>query len=144
MKKATSLFLFLFILALSSCKKLQENVLLNGTWKLKAYYVDTMQTNLMENVLPDYVNCTGRCEYIIDFQNNNRLEGRYFTFDSLRYFREGNWENLEYEKIYLKLDKYVDGDYYISQYDAKNYMLISNSNLLFGTRVKVRLMIEKL
>lgn len=129
---------------LSSCKKIQEDLLLKGSWKLTAYYLDTMQTNFMENVLPDYKSCTGRCEYIIDFQENERLEGRYYTFDSLRYIKNGVWQNLEYEKIYLKLDSYVDGDYYISRYDDKNYMLISNNNLFFNARLRVRLMVEKL
>jgi hypothetical protein len=139
------LFFFTALLCLlSSCKKIQEDLLLEGTWKLTAYYLDTMQTNFMENVLPDYKNCTGRCEYIIDFKENEQLEGRYYTFDSLRYIKSGIWQNLEYEKIYIKLDNYVDGDYYISRYDAKNYMLISNNNLFFNARLRVRLMVEKL
>lgn len=146
MKKALTItFLsFIYFSFFSSCKKLQQNVLVNHKWKLNAYYLDTFSTNFMDNVVPLYKDCNGQCEYLITFKENGEMIAEYYTYDTLYFTRIGVWENLEFEKIYMKLDVYVDGEYYISNYDNKNYMLISNANTIFSLTKPVRLMVEKL
>lgn len=112
----------------TSCKKIQEDFIVKGLWRLQGAYIDTFSTNQMNVFLPLYANGNKCCEYKVDFQNDDVVFGYYSTYDTFNYVVIGNWELLKYNQIYIKLDKYVDGVFDIDKVGNKRYDMISEEN----------------
>ncbi|MCS6935334.1 MAG: hypothetical protein NZM35_09330 [Chitinophagales bacterium] len=111
-----------------SCRKIQEGMIIKGLWTLEGFYVDTFSKNMMEIFLPYYNTGNGCCRYKIDFQDDDLVTGYYFTHDTLNYLVAGTWKLIKYNKIYVKLDNYVDGEFTIEKIGNKRYEMISDSN----------------
>ncbi len=112
----------------SGCVKLQNKVLIKGTWELVNYRIDTSAHNFMETVLPSYNNPPGCCKYLIDFQDNDKVVGNYYVNDTLNYSIEGTWSLDEKSTLVIDLDKYVDGTFDIDRQNRKTYQLTSDKN----------------
>lgn len=118
---------FTLLLAFSSCERAQEKRIINGTWELTYFKLDTASTNAMEVFLPNY-QPDGCCEYIIDFRDDGSCLGSYYTNDTLNYEVMGEWDLLEKNSLYIDLDAYVDGTFDIDRHDRRNYTLYSPEN----------------
>ena len=128
------LFALVFItVSHSSCVKLQNKVLIKGTWELVFYSLDykndTTGINFMQT-LPGYTQSADCCRYMIDFKDDGLVTGNYYVLDTLNYSVDGTWSLDEKSMLQIKLDKYVDGLYEIDRQNRKNYVLTTDENTL--------------
>jgi len=150
--KFSILVLFVAGMALASCKKVQQDMIVKGVWELKAFYPDTATTNLMNSILPYYSNGGGCCRYKIDFQSDDIVFGYYITYDTFNYVKIGKWQLRKFNKIYVQLDNYVDGEFEIKKSGRKEYTMTSEANYirafspfpLVKDTVPCRIVIERL
>ncbi len=119
--------------SLSSCVKIQNRVLIKGTWELVNYSLDyktdTTGHNFME-ILPGYTQSGDCCRYMIDFKDNGLVTASYYVLDTLNYTVDGTWSLDEKSMLYINLDQYVDGLYEIDRQNRKNYIMTTDSNTL--------------
>ncbi len=117
----------LVLLTCPSCKKTTENQLINGLWSLKDVYLDTMTTNYLNNF---YMFTYGHdcCFYKMDFNDNGELDGFYVTNDSINYVAVGHWSLLEYNRVYMDVDKFIDGNFTIKKNTLTQWELTSDTN----------------
>lgn len=126
-------FMLLVATTIQSCKKIQEDLLINGTWVLDGYYIDSTanspsDVNLMGVLLPYYNQGGDCCKYVVDFQDNDSVYAYYITYDTFNYIKKGYWELLEYNKIYVNVDDYVDGVFSIKKESPRHFLLTSEAN----------------
>lgn len=117
-------------LSLSSCVKLQNKVLIKGTWELVYYKLDTVDRNYMEVILPGYNVEGNNPKYLIDFKDDGLVTGNYYVQDTLNYSVDGTWSLDEKSMLQIKLDKYVDGLYEIDRQNRKTYVLNTDVNTI--------------
>lgn len=116
--------------SLSSCVKLQNKVLIKGTWELVYYKLDTVDRNYMEVILPGYTEPGNNPKYMIDFKDDGLVTGNYYVQDTLNYSVDGTWSLDEKNMLQIKLDKYVDGLFEIDRQNRKNYVLTTDVNTI--------------
>ena len=120
-------FSVVFVMILiSSCYKINHNHIMKGKWYVNAFEVNGGSTNLMEGVLPDYVDGGG--QYYVYMLDNGLLRGEYFVADTMYYFRTGYWVMPHKDSVYFKVDKFIDGKFYIEQVSNKAFLLTSDNN----------------
>ena len=110
-----------------SCKKIQEDELVNGLWRFNTVTVNDSISNYLLN-LPQFANGNGCCNYKVDFQRNNVVFAYYMTNDTFNYVVAGNWYLIHYNQMYMKFDKYFDGTFDIKKESTKKYELSSDAN----------------
>jgi hypothetical protein len=126
--KLFALLFFAFLaLTISSCKKVTEDQLINGLWRIDEIYVDTISTNYLYN-LPHYPEGNNCCAYKIDFERDGTVLAFYVTHDSINYVAPGIWYLPEYNKIYMKVDSFFDGTFDIAKPTLKHFRLSSDAN----------------
>jgi hypothetical protein len=113
--------------SVSSCVKIQNKVLMKGTWELVNYKFDTLSLNYMSVILPGYVPSTSSCRYMIDFKDNDVVTGSYYVADTLNYTVDGTWRLDEKSTIVVSLDKYVDGTFEVDRENRTTYYLTTDS-----------------
>src|SRR5258706_12459982 len=91
----SALALSLIFLSVSSCKKVRENKLISGLWKLDDIYVDTISKNQLEN-LPHFTDGNNCCNYRLDFQDGDVVFGYYLTYDTFNFVTTGTWPLTDY------------------------------------------------
>lgn len=116
------------ILSIGSCKKIQEDMIVKGLWTLESVQIDTFPQNQMETFLQHYNTGNDCCRYQVDFQDNDVVFGYYVTHDTFNYVTIGKWKLNKYNEIYVKLDKYVDGNFTIHKVGNKKYEMESDAN----------------
>jgi hypothetical protein len=129
MKKSIHFILPVLVFSMvlvSSCYKLNQNHIMKGKWYVNAFEVNGGSTNLMEGVLPDYVDGNG--QYYVYMLDNGLLRGEYFVADTLYYFRTGYWNMPHKDSVYFKVDRFIDGKFYIEQVSSKAFLLTSDDN----------------
>ncbi len=128
-RAANAVILSLGILILfNSCKKIQENKILNGTWEVVKVELGQSDFNVMETFLRNYKSNHVCCKYIVDFREDNTCSGAYYYNDSLVYAVEGEWELKEFNLVYVKLDQYVFADLEVNRHSKMYYSLDTDSN----------------
>ncbi len=119
-------------IAVSSCVKIQNRVLLKGTWELVNYSLDYKQdttgANAMDFILEDFTQSPNCCKYMIDFKDDGVVTGSYYVLDTLNYSVEGTWSLDEKSMLFIDLDQYVNGLYEIDRQNRKNYIMTTDSN----------------
>ncbi|CAN5294897.1 hypothetical protein BH09BAC1_BH09BAC1_28100 [soil metagenome] len=125
-----ALSILVIITLTTSCVKIQNMVIMKGDWELVNYKLDTSSTNFMLSVLPSYENPPGCCKYKIDFQDNDKVVGTYFVNDTVNYRVEGTWSLDEKSKLYINLDKYVNGIFDVDRQNRKTYQLTTQVNTI--------------
>lgn len=93
-------------------------------------------TNMMTVLLsPPYDAPTGCCRYMIDFMDEGKCKGTYYVHDTIAYIVEGSWELLEFNKVFIDLDLYVNGQFDICRLGGGKFELSTkeNTGILFGT-----------
>lgn len=129
MKKTAVILLSTLIFAMvfvSSCYKLNQNHIMKGKWYVNAFEVNGGSTNLMEGVLPNYVD--GKGQYFVYMLDNGLLRGEYYVADTLHYFRTGYWDMPHKDSVYFKVDRFIDGKFYIEQVSKTAFLLTSDEN----------------
>jgi hypothetical protein len=129
MKKILSVAaIALLLLSAGSCKKITEDQLINGLWKLDAVYADTSSVNLMNTVLPNYNGGFNYSAYKLDFQKDNVIIAYYMSHDSFLYVTPGHWDVPQSNQVIIKLDKFIDGTFNITRPTSKQWVLKSTAN----------------
>lgn len=130
----TYLLALLLITFFASCKKIQENKIINGTWEVMKVELNHTDPNAMEVFLPGYVSNSTCCHYIVDFKDDNTCSGTYYRNDSIVYTKTGEWHMVEFNLVYVKLDEYVDANLDVNRHSKTYYSLSSETNkvAIFG------------
>lgn len=118
------------VLLLSSCYKVTHNSILKGEFHLNAFEINGGSTNFMGGVLPDYVDNNGNVigDYVIYMLDNGLMRGEYYSDDQLVYYRTGEWDMPTKDSIYMKIDVFVDGTFYIEQINTSEMLMSTDKN----------------
>jgi len=116
------------LISFNSCKKVQEDKILSGTWEVVKVELGESDFNVMETFLRPYKSNHVCCKYIVDFRDDNTCSGTYYRDDSLIYTVEGEWELKEFNLVYVNLDKYVFADLDVNRHSKTYYTLDTDSN----------------
>ncbi len=127
-------FSILLSFVFSSCEKIQENKIINGTWEVTKVELNNGDANAMEVFLNNYVSNSSCCKYIVDFKDDNTCSGTYTRDDSLIYTVTGEWEMRDFNLVYVNLDRYVNAELDVNRHSKKYYTLESETNkvAIFG------------
>ena len=60
--------------------------------------------------------------------DNGLARGQYYVYDTLNYFVTGTWDLLSPDSIYLDLDNYVQGTFYIELINLDEMILSTDHN----------------
>ena len=115
------------VLVFSSCKKIQNDNLINGVWTLNSVLLDSSLQNYLNYALPQFANGNNCCHYEIDFEKNDKAFGYYLTNDS-SYLVLGMWNLPEYNKIYIHLDNFIDGTFDIDKKTMHHFVMSTDAN----------------
>jgi hypothetical protein len=113
---------------LTGCYKFNHNYIMKGKWYVNSFEVSGGSTNLMEGVLPDYVDGDG--QYMVYMLDNGLLRGEYYANDSLVYFRTGYWNMPHKDSVTFDIDKFIQGTFLIEQVDSKAFLLTTDDNYI--------------
>lgn len=131
MTTATKCFIIVFVLALvvtlDSCTKVRESNLIKGLWQIDGIYIDTIQTNQLNN-LEHYTDGNNCCNYRIDFQDNGVVFGYYLTYDTFSFVTYGTWDLPDYDHLDIKLGNYLDGNFKITKTSPTHFKFVSPVN----------------
>lgn len=129
MKNTFAALLGLLLLSsVTSCKKIQEDMLVNGLWKLNSITVNDTSSNILNTTLPLFSDGNNCCEYKLYFEKDGLVFAYYNTYDTSNTYAQGTWELEEYNKLYINLDKYFDGYFKVERKAIKKYEFTSTSN----------------
>lgn len=128
-KLIITVVVFSIVASLFSCAKFQHNFIMNGKWELvSAYNNNDYSINFLNVILPGFNAGGDCCHYIIDFQDQGKAFGFYYSNDTLVYEVQGTWDVPEKNHLYVDLDRYVNGDFLIDRTDHRKYKLTTDSN----------------
>jgi hypothetical protein len=117
------------LLALSSCHKVTHNIILKGEFHLNAFEINGGSTNFMGGVLPNYSeNGTVIGDYVIYMLDNGLMRGEYYSNGNLEYYRTGIWDMPTSDSIYMNIDVFVDGTFFIEPINANEMIMSSDKN----------------
>lgn len=109
----------------TSCYKVHHNYIVKTEWYLNALELDGGSTNFMNGILPDYVEGAGY--YKIYMLDNGIARSEYYVYDTLNYYTTGTWDLLSPDSIYIDLDQYVQGTFYV-ELISKDEMILSTDH----------------
>jgi hypothetical protein len=96
---------------------------------LQTYGVLGVDTVAMADVLQHYQEAPERCDYRIFFEPNGRAVGYYFTYDTLNYVVNGQYElRAGGDSLFLRLDDYVWGTFSLAGEGGGQYRLRARRN----------------
>ncbi len=121
---------FLLSFAFFSCNKVTHTVILKSQHHLNSFEINGGSTNFMPGVLPNYVDSTGKVigDYVIYLLDNGLMRGEYYSNGDLVYYRTGIWDMPHKDSIYMNIDVFVDGTFYIELVDADEMVMSSDKN----------------
>ncbi len=116
------------ILFASSCEKALLNNFVRGVWEVRDIYTDTSSVDQKFSLVPQCSQAVRTCSYRIDFRDETQVNAYIFNDGQIKQIKEGNWELLSKEKLYLELDSLFQGEFEISKDGLNGFILESNSN----------------
>lgn len=111
----------------NSCKKITEDQIINGLWKLNGAYISTSLDNYLDH-LPLYTNGNNCCIYKLDFERDGVVFAYYITYDSINNLAAGNWKLNSDTEINMKVGTFIDGTFTITKPTLKHWKLTSDHN----------------
>jgi hypothetical protein len=114
------------VFSFNSCKKITEDQL-NGLWKLTQVNIDTSNSKYL-NQLPLFANGNNCCFYKVDFEKDDYVIAYYLTYDTFSRIAYGTWNLPAYNKVYIKLDNFIDGTFDILKPSLTHWELTSPAN----------------
>ena len=121
----------MIVFGFNSCKKITQDQIINGLWKVDGIYVGPNLDNYL-NRLQHYTDGNNCCFYKLDFERDGVAFAYYLTYDSLNIVEPGSWYLNSGNEIYLKVGDYIDGTFEIAKPTLKHWRLTSNSNYIAG------------
>src|SRR4051812_30071145 len=103
MKIYHSVFLLTLLSAITmsfnSCKKITQDQLINGLWRVNTVTIDTSSVNYL-NTLQHYSEGNDCCTYKLDFEKDNTVIAYYITYNNFSKIVAGNWKVTNYNEVY--------------------------------------------
>lgn len=119
----------LCLLVATGCERTEELQLKGEEFLITDAYLNNDRTlNALELLLPLYDEAPSRCQYYVYFEENGRVNGYYYTFDTLHYAAVGEWEQLEYGRIYLRIDSDINGEFEVDRRGDGIFYLSTQQN----------------
>lgn len=140
-------YLILLGACFSSCEKIQEKKIINGTWEVTKVELNNGDANAMEIFLQGYVTNSSCCQYIVDFNDDNTCTGTYYQSDTLVYSINGEWEMRDFNLVYVNLDRYVNTELQVNRHSRNYYTLESDTNrvaIFSGNKMPTSLKIKRI
>lgn len=129
MKRSRLLILALLAFTLATgCKKLHEDFVMKGEWEVLDVNLNNGSKNFMESLMPHYVDGNDCCHYYVYYFEDGVVSGEYYTYDTLNYATQGEWEIIKPGEIYMKVDEYIDGVFEYKKESKGFYRLTANNN----------------
>ena len=119
------ILIFILFIPFLSCKKIKENFLMKGEWKVKSLSMNGGSLNMMDLALPHYKEGNG--VYHCFFYDEGIAKGEYYTHDTLNYEVFGQWE-IRKNKVFMKMDDYINGEFIYQKSGKKEFTLFCDSN----------------
>lgn len=115
---------------LNSCYKVHHNYIVKGEWYLNSLEIDGGSTNFMHGVLPGYSDATGKINgyYRIYMLESGLIRSEYYVADTLNYFKTGTWDLFSHDSIYLNVDDYSNGTYFIELLNKEEMIMTTDHN----------------
>lgn len=127
--RTTLFFAVAITLLVSSCKKIQNNVLIKGKWNVEKVKSDFLTLeNSMDLLIPGYVSNNECCQYIVDFKDDQTVTGTFYKDKQVMQIDSGEWKLDEFNLLYIQLGKYINGTYDINKDSKRFYILTTDSN----------------
>lgn len=126
--KVSSVIAIVATIFLTGCYKFNHNYIMKGKWYVNSFEVNGGSSNLMEAVLPDFVDGNG--QYMVYMLDNGLLRGEYYVSDTLYYFRTGTWNMPHKDSVTFDIDKFIQGTFLIEQVDRKAFILTTDDNYI--------------
>jgi hypothetical protein len=121
--------IFAITLLASSCKKIQNNVLIKGKWNVERVKSDFLTLeNSMDLLIPGYVSNNECCRYIVDFKDDQTVTGTFYKDNQVMQIDSGEWKLDEFNLLYIQLGKYINGTFDINKDSKRFYKLTTDSN----------------
>lgn len=120
----------LFVFTFSSCHKVMHNTILKGQFHLNAFEINGGSTNFMGGVLPNYFDSNNEVigDYVIYMLDDGLMRGEYYSGGELEYYRTGTWDMPTKDSIYMNIDVFVDGTFYIETINANEMLMSTDKN----------------
>src|SRR4051812_19746354 len=115
------------VFGFSSCKKITEDQIINGLWRVQTVYVASNPVNYLLQ-LPQYASGDDCCYYKLDFERDGVVIAYYLTYDSLNSIEAGTWQLNSGDEMYLKVGTFLDGNFQIEKPTLKHWRLSSVAN----------------
>lgn len=122
-----SALLALLVFGVSSCKKITEDQLINGLWKVSNVAIDTSTTNYL-NTLVHYTDGNNCCVYKLDFERDNTVIAYYIAYNNFEKIVAGNWKVTDYNEVYVNVDSFIDGTFKTTNPSPRHWKLSSDAN----------------
>lgn len=120
--------LFVSVLfSFNSCKKITEDQIVQGLWKVKGAYVGVSLDNYLEQ-LPNYTDGNECCTYKLSFERDGIVVAYYITYNTIQELTAGNWYLNSGNEIYIKVGTFIDGTFDIAKPSLKHWKLSSDFN----------------
>jgi|GEM_PF-1804122 len=121
---------FFLILTFSSCHKVVHTTILKGQFHLNSFEINGGSTNFMGGVLPNYLDADGNVigDYVIYMLDNGLMRGEYYSNDTLVYYRTGVWDMPAADSIYMNIDVFVDGTFFIETINKHEMLMSTDKN----------------
>ncbi len=117
------------LLTVNSCKKITQDQLINGLWKVKSVTVDTSSYNYL-NTLNHFADGDDCCAYKLDFEKDNIVIAYYIANNDLEKIVAGTWEAIDYNTVEVQVDSFMDGSFEINRPSPKHWKLTGEKNHL--------------
>src|SRR3954467_15583035 len=98
--------LLILVISFNSCKKITQDQLINGLWKVNTVTIDTSSTNYL-NTLVHYTDGNDCCTYKLDFEKDNTVIAYYITYNNFTKIVAGNWKVTAYNEVLVQVDSFM-------------------------------------
>lgn len=115
------------LLNFSSCKKITEDQIVQGLWKVKGAYTGPALDNYLEQ-LPNYPDGNECCMYKLSFERDGVVIAYYITYNTVTDIAAGTWYLNSGNEIYIKVGTFIDGTFDIEKPSLKHWKLSSDFN----------------
>jgi hypothetical protein len=115
------------ILSFSACKKITEDQIINGLWRIQYVHVGPTVFNYLDS-LPHYSDGNECCFYKLDFERDGVVIAYYLTYDSLNSINAGTWSLISGNEIELNVGDFLDGTFEIEKPTPRHWNLTSEAN----------------
>ena len=124
------ILLCIVVVSFSTCKKIQEKVMIKGEWHVHRVNTDILTLdNAMDFFLTGYQSNSECCTYIVDFKKDETVTGTFTKDNVVVQVDSGVWHLDKFNVLYVKLGKYIDGTYDVDRQKHKKYTLYTKENI---------------